>query len=85
MTQQLFEYVALNSSNWYFGHLGVRPDRDVPGTCYVEMNHNLLGDFMDPPEFKAALLGLAGSAEQLDDEIVARFGGRRAHEEAATR
>src|SRR5690348_14659836 len=50
MTPELFEYVAVNSSNWYFGHLSVRQDKDSPGRCYVEMSHNLLGDFMDPPE-----------------------------------
>jgi hypothetical protein len=83
MTPELFEYVALNSGNWFFGHLTVRPDKDSAGRCYVEMSHNLLGDFMDPPEFKAALVGLASSAEAIDDEIVARFGGRRAHEDAA--
>src|SRR3954453_2822821 len=65
MSPELFGYVALNSANWFFGHLAVRPDQDAPGRCYVQMSHNLLGDYMDPPEFKAALIGLAASAEEL--------------------
>lgn len=81
VSPELYEYVALNSDNWYFGHLSVRLDKEAPGRCYVTMSHNLLGDFMDPPEFKAALIGLASSAEDLDDQLVARFGGRRVHEE----
>jgi hypothetical protein len=81
LTPKLYEYVALNADNLVFGHLSVKPDDDVPGTGYVLLSHRLLGDFLDPPEFKDALLAVAGSGEELDDQIVAMFGGHRRHED----
>jgi hypothetical protein len=83
ITDGLCRYVAFNADGWVFGHLGMSEVKDSPGLCHVSMNHNLVGDFMDPPEFKAALLGVAGTAEDLDDKITAQFGGHRAHEPVA--
>lgn len=81
MSSELAEYVAFSGDNWYFGHLGLSRVENVDGCCHVILRHNLLADFMDPPEFESALFGVAGTAERLDDEVVQRFGGRRAHED----
>ncbi len=43
--------------------------------------HSLLGEYLDPEEFKVALYMVAGIADKLDDEIKAKFGGRFFHED----
>lgn len=75
-TPELFEYVAKEGSNYFFGHLHVWDDPDVPGTVSMSMTHTLLGDFLDKEELMYAVYGIAGSADELDDTIVSRFGGR---------
>jgi Putative bacterial sensory transduction regulator len=42
----------------------------------VWFNHNLLGEFMVPEQLEATLGAVAETANELDDEIKQRFGGR---------
>jgi len=78
-TPELWEYVALNADNWIFGHLWAAKDDE--GTVTLILSHRLLGDFLDPEELKSAVAGLAISAEEVDDELAQRFGGRCFHED----
>ena len=45
----------------------------------VTFSHNLLGDYLDAEELMYAVGGVASSADELDDELVAKFGGRTFH------
>ncbi|MFT4089006.1 MAG: hypothetical protein QM658_17985, partial [Gordonia sp. (in: high G+C Gram-positive bacteria)] len=47
----------------------------------VSLKHNLLGDFLDPEELMSAVYGLAFVADDVDDELKAKFGGLRFHED----
>jgi Putative bacterial sensory transduction regulator len=42
----------------------------------VWFNHNMLGDFAHPEQLEATLAAVAQTADQYDDEIKERFGGR---------
>jgi hypothetical protein len=76
-TPKLFEWVAKEGGNYFFGHLAVMDDDDKSGTVYVEMRHTLLGDYLDEQELADALYGVVGNADQLDDEMQKKFGGER--------
>src|SRR5215211_489784 len=74
----LFEYVALHADDFVFGHLAAhRNEQDRVDLFFV---HILLGDYLDPEELMSAVGGMAVSADELDNELQAEFGGRRFHE-----
>ena len=72
-----FHYIA-TSGGLAFGHLRCV---EKEGKVIVSLNHTLLGEFLDPDEFKVALFFVAGVGDGLDDDIKARFGGRLFHDE----
>ena len=74
----LFEYVALHADDFIFGHLhAVRFDEGIT----IGLRHVLLGDYLDEEELLHAVGGLLNSADNLDDELKAQFGGKRFHED----
>jgi Putative bacterial sensory transduction regulator len=77
-TPQVFEYVALHADQYVFGHLNaVRGDDGL----VVYLSHSLLGEYLDEEELLRAVGAMLGTAEQIDDELQAQFGGKRFHEE----
>ena len=76
---ELFEFVAMNADNWVFGHIFTAP---IQGGELVRviMRHTLLGDYLDAEELRAAVVGMVVSADRLDDEMQAKFGGTRSRE-----
>lgn len=78
----LYEYVALNTDNWFFGHLGLWRDEPAADgtpatTATLVLRHVLLGDDVSGPALLYAVYGVAGTADSLDEELAARFGGER--------
>ena len=74
---ELFKFIATDGS-YKFGHLTCQ---EKGGKVSILFNHTLLGDFLDPDELKLAVFLMARTADELDDEIVKKFGGRTFHEE----
>lgn len=77
-TPQLWQYVATHADDWLFGHMFAKLDDQ--GAVNIFISHCLLGDYLDPEELKAAVYGVVGAADGIDDEIKAQFGGVRFHE-----
>ena len=73
-TPDLFRYVATHADDYIFGHLGARQEEDA--TVTIIFRHTLLGEHLDPEELRAAVGAVAITADELDDEIRSRFGGR---------
>ena len=69
-TTELYERVAREGGGYFFGHVMVRDDE--AGTVYLMMSHTLLGDYLDAPELEAAMWGVLGTADGLDDQLQAR-------------
>lgn len=67
----LFEFIA--SSSYFFGNLFCKKKDD---TFTVYFAHSLLGEFLDPDEFRTALLMVGRTSDELDDQIKAKFGGK---------
>ena len=70
---ELYEFVALHSDDWVFGHLAMAVEG---GSAYLHFTHSLLGDFLDEPELQAAVGAVAIAADEIDDKVKAQFGGR---------
>ena len=70
---ELFHYLATNSHHHEFGHLGALETGD--GKATITFGHSLLGEFLDPAELRTAVIAVAFTADQLDNELAARFGG----------
>jgi hypothetical protein len=73
----LFEWVARQGGNYYFGHVSVQDDSSAPGKLFLMMSHTLLGDYLDEEELSSAMYAMLGTADNLDDELKGKFGGKR--------
>jgi hypothetical protein len=74
---QLFEWVAKEGGNYFFGHVSVQDDVNNPGKLFLLMTHTLLGDYLDEGELSSAMYAMLGTADKLDDELKGKFGGKR--------
>ncbi len=72
VTPDLANYLLRENSELVFGAFGVDQDGDIL------FQHTILGSTCDKEELKASVLAVATTADRYDDEIVARWGGRRA-------
>jgi len=79
-TPELFRHVALHADDWYFGHLNLSENKDDK-RLRLWLSHALLGDYLDVEELKSAVAAIAKTADTLDDELKATFGGERYHED----
>lgn len=74
---ELFEWIATEGGTYFFGHAIWTQYSDEPGLGIVTFEHTLLGDFLDTAELAGALVALANTSDDLDDELQKRFGGKR--------
>lgn len=75
-TPQMWEYAVREAGGYYFGHVIVWDDADIPGTVDVAFRHTLLADYLDKEELMYAVWAVGSTADDLDEDFVARFGGR---------
>ena len=76
-TPALYEYLAREAPQLWFGNIAVWDDKESPGTVSLTMGHTLLGDYLDEEELRASLFNVLHSADDLDDVLQKRFGGKR--------
>ena len=76
-TPALYEYIAREAPRLWFGNIAVWDDEESPGTLSLTLGHTLLGDYLDEEELRAAMYNVLGSADDLDDVLQKRFGGKR--------
>ena len=76
-TPALYEYLARESPSFWFGNIRVWDDEETKGMVSMTLGHTLLGDFLDEDELRVALFQILNSADELDDELQKRFGGKR--------
>jgi T3SS (YopN, CesT) and YbjN peptide-binding chaperone 1 len=79
---ELYEHIATHADDYVFGHLSAAPQTE--GTVTVMFTHTLLGDFLDPDELKQAVVGVVATSDGIDDELKAKFGGHRFHDDVTT-
>lgn len=80
LTLDVYRWVAVDGQCYWFGHARAVEDEHVEGQPQlgrIQFEHVLLGDVLDADELDAAVQGIANSADELDDDLVTRFGGTR--------
>lgn len=76
-TPALYEWIARDGGRYFFGHVTAYDDNSAAGKLFLGMSHTLLGDYLDEGELSATLYAMHGTADQLDDELKGKFGGKR--------
>ena len=71
VTPELTSYLLEKNLEFVFGGFALDVDAGA-----VWFNHNMLGDFAHPEQLEATMAAVAHTADQFDDEIKTRFGGR---------
>ena len=72
ITPELTRYLLGENTRMNFGAFGIDDDDAII------FEHTILGSRCDKEELKASVMAVVMVADQYDDEIVARWGGRRA-------
>ena len=76
---ELFEWVALNGGGYHFGYITAVEIDD--GSITLAFKYSLLGNYLDEAELVNAILAVMTSANKIDDELKAKFGGEMYHED----
>lgn len=71
-TLEFYTWLLHQNHRMTFGSFGV----DDQGDVFLE--HSIVGSTCDQPELSASVLAVALLADDFDDQIVTRWGGRRA-------
>jgi hypothetical protein len=78
-SNELYKWVATEGGDFFYGHCKVSPFGEN-GNVQVIFEITIPGDTIDPGELKQALLAVAMTADDLDDELQKKFGGKRVDE-----
>lgn len=81
-TPELFQWVATEGQGYFFARMRVSDWDEEANTVSVKWEYDLLGDYLDKAELVNAMHVVVGLSNDLDDDIVSRFGGRRWTDEA---
>lgn len=76
VTAELSSFLLAKNLEFVLGGFALDADHGA-----VWFNHNLIGEFLQPEELEATLAAVAETANQMDDEIKQKFGGRLYSEE----
>ena len=76
-TTELYQYLLREAPQKWFGSYIIQDDQDNPGMLSVSAVHTLLGDFLDEGELNAGMYGVLWAADEQDDIMQKRFGGKR--------
>jgi hypothetical protein len=71
-TPEMLEFLLRENNDLRFGAFGLDKDGDVI------FEHTIVGSSCDKHELKASILAVVGTADNYDDKIVSRWGGKRA-------
>ena len=72
ITRELAVFLLVANTTTVFGAFGLSAQGDIV------LEHNLIGSTLSRQELEASLITIARLADDVDDEIVARWGGERA-------
>ena len=75
--EAMYEDFCKLNDEWVFGKIYYREMQDKPGLGYIMLEHNLLAEFLDYEELVSAVGCLAYVADDVDDKLKAKYGGKR--------
>lgn len=74
LSNELIEWAATEGGRFLFGHVMLE---HANGVADLNFQHRLLATRLDVEELDAAVVAVVATADQLDDQLQARFGGER--------
>jgi hypothetical protein len=74
MSPALCRWIAVEGQEYRFGGCYLNPNADG-STAWVYFRHSILGDDLDESELMTSVGAVAATADQLDNELQAKFGG----------
>jgi len=72
ITPDLMEYLLRENDSLYFGRFAIDEHNDII------FEHSLVGSTCDPQELKTSVVTVVKFADEYDDNLVQRWGGKRA-------
>lgn len=72
---QLYRYLLIRNEDFFFGGFSIH-EKDN-GTVNIYFNYGLLADYLDLGELDTAITMVAMTADRIDEDIKAAFGGQR--------
>ena len=67
-SHELYHWAAVDGQQMRFGTVTVIDDKDK-GTCFIQFDHTILGDYMDPAELVTAVAAVMYTADDLDEIV----------------
>ena len=77
VSNELYKWIATEGQSFDYGAFRVHIDSENPKKCNVQYQYRLAGDHLDPGELKGALAAVAFTADNEDDELQKKFGGKK--------
>ena len=77
VSNELYKWIATEGQSFDYGAFRVHIDSENPKKCDVQYQYRLAGDHLDPGELKGALAAVAFAADNEDDELQKKFGGKK--------
>jgi len=77
VSNELYKWIATEGQSFDYGAFRVLIDSENPKKCNVQYQYRLAGDHLDPGELKGALAAVAFTADNEDDELQKKFGGKK--------
>jgi hypothetical protein len=71
-TPELLEFLLRQNFEMRFGAFSLDPDGDIA------FEHTIVGTTCDKAELRASVMAVINTADQYDEQIVSRWGGKRA-------
>lgn len=75
----LYKWIATDGQLYFFGGFRAAPRSD--GLVDINFSYSILADYLDAEELKSAVGVVAFTADEMDEELVAKFGGQRFYED----
>ena len=79
VTSELMQYLLQENDGLYFGRFALDQDGNIA------FEHTLVGSTCDPEELRLSVISVVKFADDYDDEIVKRWGGKRALDRLLTK
>ena len=75
-SDELFRWAATDGQQFRLGGVSVIENKDAK-TCFVQFDYTILADYLDPAELVTAVSAVMYTADDLDEAVHSRFGGKR--------
>jgi hypothetical protein len=80
LTPELTKWIAVEGQQFAFGGCYINPDDDGKN-CWVYFRYSIVGNDLDPNELISAVYRTVFTANDLDDMLKEKFGGKLFNEE----